>query len=383
MAHNAPGRHTRVGITSDQMHEMFRTERQAENWFIKARWGSKENAFCPHCGSTRVKVIVNRKPQPFRCKDCRKHFSVKTDTLMENSKISLKHWAKVLYLETKDLRSNPSMMIYREIGVTQKTAWFMLHRIRESYAAMCEGLIEEGGLTGEVEIDETAVGGKVGKMNPKQKKAFYARGGGTGFKGKEIIAGAKSRETGKIVVRQIDSRDRESLQGLVNAFTAKGSTVYTDEASGYKGMDREHVAVNHSANKFVIGNAHNNGLESFWSAFKRGLPSFVKVSPKHVIRYAIEFAGRHNDRPKDTLEQMELLAQGMVGRRLTYKDLTKDNGRSNFARPMFGTPGDLKIKKEQAERKARLEEAEKADERMMKEFARIEECMGITEIGKE
>ena len=338
MANNAPGRHYRKGLTSEEVHKMFSTDKKAENWFIKARWGKREDVYCPRCGCTEINHKANHPTMPFHCKGCRKFFSVRTESLMECSRIPLRHWAKVLYMEAKDLRGIPSMMLHREFGITQKSAWFMLHRIRESYAGMCEGLIEDGGMKGTIEMDETAVGGKVGKMNAKQKKAFYARGGGTGFKGKEIIAGAKVRETGKIVVRQIDGRDKKSLQKLVNDFTAPGSTVYTDEAPGYKGMeDRTHVAVNHSANKYVIGNAHNNGLESFWSAFKRGLPSFVKVSPKHVVRYAIEFAGRHNDRPADTIEQMTLLAKGMVGRRLTYEDLIADNGRSNFANPAGGS----------------------------------------------
>ena len=375
MANNAPGRHYRAGLTSEQVHEMFRTERQAENWFIKARWGRKEDAYCPHCGSTNVRQIPTRKPQPFRCRDCRKHFSIKTKTLMEGSNIKLKHWAKCLYWESKDLRGIPSMMLHREIGVTQKTAWFMLHRIRESYAGMCEGLIEDGGMKGTIEMDETAVGGKVGKMNAKQKKAFYARGGGTGFKGKEIIAGAKVRETGKIVVRQIDSRDRDSLQKLVEDFTAPGSTVYTDEAKGYKGMDREHKAVNHSAKHYVLGLAHTNGMESFWFALKRGFDSFIKVSPKHVVRYAIEFAGRHNDRPVDTIEQMTLLAKGMVGRRLTYADLIADNGKSNFARPLGGTPESDAINAKVKAKKAKREERELEYARMGAEFDRIDQAM--------
>ena len=338
MAKNAPGRHYRKSITTEEAYRMFSTDKKAEKWFIEARWGKEEDMFCPRCGSTKTKRVPSRKPMPFHCGDCRKYFSVQTCTVMERSKIALRHWAILIYTEATGLQGTPSMKVHRDFGITQKSAWFMLHRIRESYASMCDDLLEEGGLEGSVELDETAIGGKAGKMNKKQRKAFKERGGAQGFSGKEIIAGAKQRETGKIVVRQIDNRDKESLQKLVNDFTAEGSTVYTDEAKGYKGMEnRTHKSVNHSANKYVVGNAHNNGLESFWSAFKRGLPSFVKVSPKHVVRYAIEFAGRHNDRPLDTKEQMTLLTKGMVGRRLTYVDLIADNGRSSFARPIAGS----------------------------------------------
>ena len=352
MANNAPGRHYRKSITVEQIHRMFSTDKKAEKWFIEARWGKEGDMFCPRCGSTKTKR-VKHPTMPFHCSDCRKRFSVKTGTVMESSKIPLRQWAVLVYTEATELRGTPSMKLHRDVGITQKSAWFMLHRIRESYASMCEGLLEEGGLQGSIELDETAVGGKASLMNKKQHRAFKARGGAQGFSGKEIIAGAKQRESGKIVVRQIDNRDRESLQKLVTDFTAEGATVYTDEARGYRGMEnRTHQAVNHSANKYVMGQAHTNGMESFWFAFKRGLDSFISVSPKHVIRYAIEFAGRHNDRPLDTMEQMRLLACGMVGKRLTYKDLIADNGRSNFAKPVAGSEEEQVLKMKQAEKEA-------------------------------
>ena len=344
MAQQAPGKHTRKGITVEEAHRMFATDRKAEKWFIEARYGDEDNMFCPRCGSTETKRIKHP-TMPFWCKDCRKHFSIKTGTAMERSRIAIRHWARLIYIEATELRGTPSMKIHRDFGITQKSAWFMLHRIRESYIKMVSEVLESGKFRGTVEVDETSVGGKANKMNKKQKRAFKARGGGTGMKGKELVAAVKERESGKIVPKRIEDTSKETLQGLVYDTTEKGAKVMTDEAHGYKGLvDREHLAVNHSAKNFVVGKAHNNGLESFWSTFKHGINgSFYKLSPKHIERYANEFAGRHNDRPLDTRKQMALLAKGLVGRRLTYKDLIADNGLSNFARPLAGSDEEMTL----------------------------------------
>ena len=337
MANRAPGKHTRTGLTIEEAHRMFATDRKAEKWFIEARWGSEDKMFCPRCGSTKTKRIKHP-TMPFHCGDCRKYFSIKTGTAMERAKIPLRHWARLIYIEATELRGVPSMKVHRDFGITQRSAWFMIHRIRESYTKMVGEVLTGGKFRGEVEADETAIGGKANRMSKKQKKAFKARGGGTGFGGKELVAAVKDRESNKIVPRRIEDRTKETLQGLIYETTEKGAVVMTDEADGYKGMvDREHLSVNHSAKNFVVGQAHNNGLESFWSTLKHGINgSFYKISPKHLNRYVDEFAGRHNDRPLDTRKQMELIARGLVGRRLTYEDLIADNGLDNFARPLAG-----------------------------------------------
>ena len=235
---------------------------------------------------------------------------------------------------TTELKGKSALKLSRDIGVTHRTAWFMTHRIRKSYSSMLDDLIAQGGFEGTTEFDETAVGGKVKSMNAKSYKSFKERGGGTGFSGKEIVIGAKNRETGKVVARVIEDRKRETLQGFVTGMTKRGSTIMTDEAVGYKQIpDRKHLSVNHSVNKFVKGMASTNGVESFWSLFKRGLDGvYHKVSPKHLARYVDEFCGRNNDRPEDTVRQMELMMKAMVGQRLTYEDLIRPNGKDNFSR---------------------------------------------------
>ena len=146
-------------------------------------------------------------------------------------------------------------------------------------------------------------------------------------------------ERGKIIVKRVEKRDRASLQGFVEENVEEGSTVVTDEARAYRGLvNRKHLAVNHSANQYVRGEAHVNGVESFWSTFKHGIEgSFYKVSPKHVERYANEFAARQGDRKEDTIVMVKNLIRGMAGVRLTYEGLIEPNGLSNFARPVAGS----------------------------------------------
>ena len=260
---------------------------------------------------------------------------------MESSRLPLTKWGLVMFFMTTELKGKSSMKLPRDLGITQKSAWFMEHRIRSAYMKMVGmkmvgAVVEDGKFTGKTEFDETAVSGKAKSMSEQTKANFRKRGGGTGFGGKEIVAEAKNREAGKVVVKRIDKRGKETLQGFVEGVTEKGSMILTDEATGYKGMeDREHKTVNRSAKRFVDGTAHVAGMESFWSLFKRRIDGMHhKVSPKHVELYAFEYAGRHNDRPEDAWEQMRLLAKGTCGVRLTYKNLTADNGRSNFARPV-------------------------------------------------
>ena len=324
------GRRQRNGISMDEVFKMFSTERKAEKWFYNVRWG-KTGIHCPRCGSLSVLTKTKHPTMPYQCRECRKFFSLKTGTVMESSNFPLSKWGKGIYMMTTEIKGRASIKIARDLGIEQKRAWHLMHRIREAYACMILKLITDGGFTGVTEIDETAVGGKVKSMNRKSYRSFKERGGGTGFKGKEIVIGAKNRETGKVVAAMIDDRSSETLQTFVENVTQGGSTVVTDEARGYKNMsDRKHMSVNHSIKQFVNGMASTNGVESFWSIFKRGLEGiYHKVSPKHLSRYIFEFSGRFNDRPKDTIRQMELIAAAMVGRRLTYADLIKPTGKYN------------------------------------------------------
>ena len=310
MAHKAPGKHFRKGLSLVKITRMFPDDAAAERWFVETRW--PDGIHCLACGSTNVQERPTRKPQPYRCRDCRKDFSVKLGTLMEGSKLGFQVWAIAIYLLATNLKSVSSMKLHRDLGITQKSAWYLAQRIRETWRDNSDPF------NGPVEADETYIGGKRKNM-PKAKRAALT---GRGAVGKAIVVGAKDRETNRIAARTVENTDGATLKGFIGEHTAPGAKVFTDEASGYQGMDFEHEAVNHSAGEYVRGMAHTQGIESFWSMLKRGYQgTFHHFSEKHMDRYVTEFAGRHNDREADTLQIMGHMAKGFEGKRLQYRDL--------------------------------------------------------------
>ena len=321
--HKGPGKANRQGISMMQLYDMFPDEASAERWFVETRW--PEGRHCPHCGNTETAEMKNRKPMPYFCKECRSYFSVRTGTPMQNSRVPLRKWVFAIYLYVTNLKSVSSMKIHRDIGVTQKTAWFMMHRLREAWDQ--SGL---DGLIGPVESDESYFGGKRKNMSNKKRKEQTGRG----TVGKTAVAGMKDRESGQVRARVVEGTDKKTLQGFVREHVEPGATLYTDEHGAYPGMaEYEHEAVNHSVGEYVRDMAHTNGIESFWAMLKRGYTgTFHKLSPKHLQRYVDEFAGRQGSRDKDTVAMMAEAVTRMVGKSLTYKQLIADNGLSSGAR---------------------------------------------------
>ncbi len=308
------GKNFRKGMTFVDLIRMFPDDATAEAWFTKIRW--PDGVHCPKCGSDNVQERVTRKPQPYRCRSCRKDFSVKTDTLMHSSPLGFQIWAIAIYLFNTGLKGQSSMKLHRDLGVTQKTAWHLAHRIRETWDDNSADLF-----AGPCEVDETYMGGKRKNM-PKAKRAKLT---GRGPVGKTAVVGAKDRETGKVVARPVEATDAETLHGFIGDHTDPSATVYTDDAKTYNGIPFDHESVNHSVGEYVRQMAHTNGIESFWSMLKRGYHgTYHHMSTKHMHRYVTEFSGRHNIRPADTLDQMATTVTGMIGKRLSYSDLISE-----------------------------------------------------------
>ncbi|MCY4515028.1 MAG: IS1595 family transposase [Candidatus Tectomicrobia bacterium] len=317
MSQKAPGKAHRNGISLVDLFRMFPDDSAAQAWFERARWGAKP--WCPYCGSVNVQSGCQHKSMPYRCREkgCAKRFSVRVGTPMHRSHLSYQTWAIAVYLLTTSLKGVSSMKLHRDLKITQKSAWYLAQRIRETWASDGEPF------TGPVEVDETYFGGRRKNMS-NAKRRELVKVGGRGPVGKAAVVGAKDRKTKKVAAKVVERTDGPTLQGFVRKHAAPDAKVYTDEAAAYQGMAFDHETVKHSLSEYVNGDVHTNGIESLWSMLKRAHKgTFHKLSPKHLDRYVQEFAGRHNMRESDTLAQMELVVRGFEGKRLTYADLTE------------------------------------------------------------
>ena len=316
MACKAPGKHYRKGITSKEFYQLFPDNASAEQWLIAQRW--PEGVRCPYCGVDNVQTGSAHKTMPFLCRkskkrgSCGKRFSVRTDTFMESSPIPYQDWLFAFYLIATNLKGVASMRLQREIKVSQKSAWFMAHRIRKAWDKG-QGSV----FAGPVECDETYIGGRSRNMHRSQQKCLTGRGGVD----KVPVVGVKDRATNQVKAQVVDDTTRETLEGFIRSNVIPGTRIYTDEARAYTHLPN-HEAVKHSVGEYVRGQVSTNGVESFWATLKRAQKgTFHRFSPKHLHRYVDEFVGRHNMRTLDTLQQMAEIAQRMVGGRLCYKDL--------------------------------------------------------------
>lgn len=285
-------------------------EQAAIDHFTAIRWRSGK--FCPLCGSTRlIHTFSDRRTH--KCGDCRRRFSIKVGTIFQDTKIPLQKWLMAVWMLTSHKKGIASTTLARDIDVTQKTAWFMLHRLR--HAAVTESFNHP--LSGEVEVDETYVGGKNRNRHRGDPKNLR------GTAGKAAVIGALSRDGG-IVAAVIENTDTETLDGFVHAFVQPGSMVSTDEHSGYRHLGRtyKHGVVRHGLGEYVNGAFHTNGIEGYWSLLKRQIIGIHHwVSHKHLPRYVSEMAWRFNRRDQlDGVRVNQLLACAN-GRRLPYAEL--------------------------------------------------------------
>ena len=288
---------------------MFPNNDAAQKWFESNIW--KHGRKCPHCGFDNT-TETKHPTMPYYCCNCDKRFSVKKGTVMERSHISYQNWAIATYLFATNLKSVSSMKLHRDLGITQKTAWFMVHRLRESWRQMA-GI---DGMEGPVEIDEAYFGGKEPNKHAT-KKTPHSQGGAN----KTPVVGMKDRATNKITAQPVAETTQARLTEFITQHAKPTSKKYTDENRAYAGLNN-HEAVKHSVGEYVRGQAHVNGMESFWAILRRGYDgTFHHISESHLHRYVNEFAGRHNIRGMDTIDMMGTVAENMAGSRLMYKDL--------------------------------------------------------------
>lgn len=295
------------------------------SWLAARRW--KCGVTCPTCGTTNVSFLASRRLWQCKTRHPKAQFSVKTGTILEDSPLGLDKWLPAMWMIANDRNGISSWELHRALGVTQKTAWFMLHRIRLAMQDSQTG----GKLSGEVEVDETFIGGKSRNMHA-DKRAEKIKGRGP--EGKAIVAAVLERG-GKVRAKVVDKRKKKDLQALVRENVKAGSSLYSDDLRSYDGLseDYAHEVVNHAI-EYVRENVHTNGLENFWCLFKRGINgTYVSVEPFHLFRYVDEQSFRFNNRIDENgakmsdYDRFSLLSSQIVGKRLTYAALIADEGQ--------------------------------------------------------
>jgi transposase-like protein len=281
----------------------------------------KDGVVCPICGSDKVGFLKNQWRWQCSNRHPKRQFSVKVGTIFEDSPIGLDKWLPAMWMILNAKNGVSSCEIHRALGVSQKTAWFMLHRIRLAQQGK-----QGGKLSGEVEIDETFIGGKSRNMHRSKRARVIT---GTGGRDKEIVMGMLERG-GDVRVMHVETRRKRELQREIKEHVQAGSAIFTDELLSYDGLesDYQHAVINHAI-EYVNENVHTNGMENFWSLLKRGLHgTYVSVEAFHLFRYLDEQAFRYNNRKLTDAERFDIGVREIVGKRLTYAELTGKVGET-------------------------------------------------------
>jgi len=310
--------------TLQEAIQRFGTFENCKNFMVALRWPDGK-VTCPHCGAEKVIWLVKARIWKCYAKHPKPTFTLKTGTIFEDSAIPLQKWLPAVWLIVNCKNGISSYEIHRGLGVTQKTAWFMLHRIR--LAMQTGSFIKLGGPGSEVEADETFIGGKARNMHLEKRQRRIT---GTGGKDKTAVVGIVQRG-GKISTVVVPNRRKKALQTEVRKHVEAGSALYTDALLSYEGLASEyaHQVIDHAV-AYVDGKVHTNVLENFWSLLKRGISgTYVSVEPFHLFRYLDEQAFRYNNRRDiNDSDRFSLAISQILGRRLTYAEVTGKVGET-------------------------------------------------------
>lgn len=301
-----------------QLLDFFKDEKTCIAYYETLRWNGKP--VCPHCGSEHP----YKTDRGYKCSngECYKKFTVKVGTIFENSKISFRTWFAAIYLCTAHKKGISSVQLSIDLNITQKTAWFVLHRVREMLKQQAPQMLGDNNM---VEADETYIGGIEGNRHTKKRRSNLNpdfANDGTRYNKKKIVIGIVERN-GKVILKHVPNATAENMVPFIEKHVPKGSSIVTDEHHAYAKLNKvyTHSTVTHSLRVYVSGDSHTNTIENFWSVLKRGLYGiYHQVSDKHLERYLNEFASRFNTRQLSSQGRFEgFLNQAEGG--LLYKNL--------------------------------------------------------------
>lgn len=301
-----------------QLLDFFREEKTGIEYYENIRWGNEPA--CPHCGA--LNPYKTNRGWKCRDKECHKKFTVRVGTIFENSKIPFRIWFAAIWLATEHKKGISSVQLAIDLGITQKTAWFVLHRIREMLRDKAPQMLGENKPT---EIDAAYLGGKEANKHYPKKRSHDDKSltnEGKPYKAKKAILGIIERN-GKVALKYVDGETTNNMVDFVKTHVPQDSTIYSDEAAAYKQLKKtyKHDNVKHSLNIYVEGQVHTNTIENFWSVLKRGLYGvYHQVSDKHISRYLDEYAARFNNRSLTSNERFNQFLEGSESV-LSYKAL--------------------------------------------------------------